>query len=112
MWKLYKSRKKKQKQIVCHEFEPNPSKDRAMHGGDNPSFWDEFIIYFYKKGHTFFLIFLSISTEVRTYWAGETLGDLQSTSRGLDPGVRYIFKTKEILNPIIRTNEQKIDALP
>jgi hypothetical protein len=26
-----------------HEIEPNPSKDRAMHEGDNPSFLDEFI---------------------------------------------------------------------
>jgi hypothetical protein len=25
-------------QIECHEIEPNPSKDRAMHEGDNPSF--------------------------------------------------------------------------
>jgi restriction endonuclease S subunit len=33
--KLYKSQKK---QILCHEIEPNPSKDRAMHEGDNPSF--------------------------------------------------------------------------
>jgi hypothetical protein len=31
------------KQILCHEIEPNPSKDRAMHEGDNPSFLDEFI---------------------------------------------------------------------
>jgi hypothetical protein len=30
-------------QTECHEIEPNPSKDRAMHEGDNPSFWDEFI---------------------------------------------------------------------
>jgi hypothetical protein len=29
--------------ILCHEIESNPSKDRAMHEGDNPSFWDEFI---------------------------------------------------------------------
>jgi hypothetical protein len=34
------------------------------------------------------LIFVFLSTEVRTYWAVETLGDLQSTSRGLDPGVK------------------------
>jgi hypothetical protein len=27
----------------CHEIEPNPSKDRAMHEGDNLSFWDEFV---------------------------------------------------------------------
>jgi hypothetical protein len=27
----------------CLEMEPNPSKDRAMHEGDNPSFSNEFI---------------------------------------------------------------------
>jgi hypothetical protein len=26
-------------QTQCHEIEPNPSKDRAMHEGDNPSFF-------------------------------------------------------------------------
>jgi hypothetical protein len=51
-----------------------------MHEGDNPSFWDEFINLLFS-----WQIFLS--TEVRTDWAVETLGDLQSTSRGLDPGV-------------------------
>jgi hypothetical protein len=25
-------------QTKCHEIEPNPSKDRAMHEGQNPSF--------------------------------------------------------------------------
>jgi hypothetical protein len=30
-------------QIPCHEIEPNPSKDRAIHEGDNPSFLDEFM---------------------------------------------------------------------
>jgi hypothetical protein len=29
--------------IDCHETKLNPSKDRAMPEGDNPSFWDEFI---------------------------------------------------------------------
>jgi hypothetical protein len=29
-------------QTECHEIEPNPSKDRAMPEGDNPSFPDEF----------------------------------------------------------------------
>jgi hypothetical protein len=28
----------KKKQILCHEIEPHPSKDRVMHEGDNPSF--------------------------------------------------------------------------
>jgi hypothetical protein len=32
LWTLYMSRKK---QILCHEIEPNLSKDRAMHEGDN-----------------------------------------------------------------------------
>jgi hypothetical protein len=39
--KKWKSRRKKAKQR--HEINPNPSKDRAMPEGDNPSFWDEFI---------------------------------------------------------------------
>jgi hypothetical protein len=29
-------------QRLCHEIELNPSKDRAIHEGDNPLFWDEF----------------------------------------------------------------------
>jgi hypothetical protein len=38
----------KKPQTLCHEIEPNPSKDRAMHEGDNFSFSDEFIeIYFF-----------------------------------------------------------------
>jgi hypothetical protein len=28
----------KKQQILCHEIEPNPWKDRAMPEGDNPSF--------------------------------------------------------------------------
>jgi hypothetical protein len=31
----------KKPNILCHEIKPIPSKDRAMHEGDNPSFWDE-----------------------------------------------------------------------
>jgi hypothetical protein len=31
-------------QTECHEIEPNPSKDRAMREGDNPSFLDEFFL--------------------------------------------------------------------
>jgi hypothetical protein len=32
--------------------------------------------------------YFEASNEVLSYWAVETLGDLQSTSRGLDPGVK------------------------
>jgi hypothetical protein len=35
--------------------------------------------------------------EVLSYWAVETLGDLQSTSRGLDPGVKCKTNTIPIL---------------
>jgi hypothetical protein len=57
-----------------------------MHEGDN-SFWDEL------KKNLFPLQFKSYSdiyasTEVLSHWAVETLGDLQSTSRGLDPGFK------------------------
>jgi hypothetical protein len=41
--KNWKSERKKSEradktQIECHEIEPNPSKDRAMHEEDNSSF--------------------------------------------------------------------------
>jgi hypothetical protein len=36
--KTVKEPKKKTQQILCQEIEPNPSKDRAMHKGGNPSF--------------------------------------------------------------------------
>jgi hypothetical protein len=53
-FKRWKSEEKKcetadKTQIECHEIDPNPSKDRAMHEGDNPSFYIEFIKF------TFFL---------------------------------------------------------
>jgi hypothetical protein len=32
------TRAEKTPQILCHEIEPNPSKERAMHEGDDPSF--------------------------------------------------------------------------
>jgi hypothetical protein len=34
---------RRKNQILCYEIERNPLKDRAMHEGDNRSFWDEFI---------------------------------------------------------------------
>jgi hypothetical protein len=36
--KIVKTVKEPKKQMLHHEIEPNPSKDRAMHEGDNPSF--------------------------------------------------------------------------
>jgi hypothetical protein len=41
---MYKSRKK---QILWHEIEPNLSKDRAMREGDDPSFWNKFIKFYF-----------------------------------------------------------------
>jgi hypothetical protein len=35
---IVKTVKEPKKQIMCQEIESNPSKDRAMHKGDNPSF--------------------------------------------------------------------------
>jgi hypothetical protein len=34
-----KKKTKQTKQILCHEVEPNSSKERAIHVGDNPSFF-------------------------------------------------------------------------
>jgi hypothetical protein len=36
--KKVKTERTDKNQIESHEIEPNPSKDRAMHEGDNPSF--------------------------------------------------------------------------
>jgi hypothetical protein len=56
-----------------NEIEPNPSKDRAMHEGDNSSFWDEFMkftLFFTVQFNSYF----KASTEVLRYWTVETLG--------------------------------------
>ena len=58
--KRVKSRKN---EILCHEIEPNPSKDRAMHEGDNPSFLDEF--YFLLDS----FIHIRISKQIPKYLA-------------------------------------------
>jgi hypothetical protein len=58
----------KKRQILCHEIEPNPLKDRAMHEGNNPSFWDESIKFTFSEKF--------YCTEVLSNWAVETLGDL------------------------------------
>jgi hypothetical protein len=43
LWKCKRVGKKTNPNILCHEIEPNSTKDRAMHERDNPSIWDEFI---------------------------------------------------------------------
>jgi hypothetical protein len=37
-----------QNQTEINEMEPNPSKDRAMHGEDNPLIWDIFFKFTLK----------------------------------------------------------------
>jgi hypothetical protein len=59
--KSVKTVKERKKEIMCHEIEPNPSKDRAMHEGDNPSFCFEFIKF------TFFLTVLFIFVLLSKY---------------------------------------------
>jgi hypothetical protein len=62
VWKLKEP--SDENQTECHEIEPNPS-DRAMHEGDNPSFWDEFT--------KFILIHIRIWKQVvLSNWAVET----------------------------------------
>jgi hypothetical protein len=61
--------------MLCHEIEPNPSKDKAMYEGDNLLLLDEF------ANLLFFLIILYIfvfyvSTEIRTYWVCRNLRGL------------------------------------
>ena len=46
LWKVYRA----EKIILCHEIEPNPSKERAMHEGDIYFLLDSFIhIRIYKQ---------------------------------------------------------------
>jgi hypothetical protein len=99
-----KTVKEPKNQILCHEIEPNPSKDRAVHEGDNPSFRDEFIkfscffVFVFFFFDSFIHIFVFLSKYRSTYiWAVESSGDLKSTSIGLDPGV----KCKEPKNQIL-----------
>jgi hypothetical protein len=57
---------KEPEKILCQEIEPNTSKHRAMHEGDDPSFRDEFMKF------TFFftvLIIFRIFKEVPKYLA-------------------------------------------
>ena len=58
--KSVKSRKN-EIHVQCHEIEPNPSKDRAMHEGDNPSFLVEFM--------KFTFIHIRISKQMPKYLA-------------------------------------------
>jgi hypothetical protein len=71
-------------QILCHEIEPNPSKDRAMNEGDNPSFWDEFIKF------SFFLtvLFIFVFSSILSYWAVWT-----RINKGVNEMLHNIHKT-------------------
>jgi hypothetical protein len=54
-------------QTDCHESEPNPSKTRAMHEEDNPSFWDEFIkFYFFLDSSIHIRILKQVSKDLAT----------------------------------------------
>jgi hypothetical protein len=54
-----KSVKSPKNQILCHEIEPNPSTERAMHEGDNLSFLDEFMKFTFYLIVLFIFVFLS-----------------------------------------------------
>jgi hypothetical protein len=70
-WKLWKSRRMKTK-TECHEIKPNPSKNRAMAEGDNPSFWDKFTFFSWQFNS---YSYSKAGTEVLSNWAVKTLGD-------------------------------------
>ena len=62
-WKSEKKKCEKSKepknQLLCREIEPNPSKDRAMHEGDNPSFLDKFMKFIFYLIILFIFVYLS-----------------------------------------------------
>jgi hypothetical protein len=51
--------KSRKYQILWHGIEPNPSKDRSMHEGDNPSFLNEFMRFTLYLIVVFIFVFLS-----------------------------------------------------
>jgi hypothetical protein len=55
--------------------------------------WSQFLFSWQLNSHPY----LEASPEVLSYRAAETLGDLQSISRGLDPGVKCKIHTIPIL---------------
>jgi hypothetical protein len=59
----------------CHKFESNPSKDRAMPEGDNPSFCDEFMKFTFFPWQFNSYSYFKASTKVLSNWAVDTLGD-------------------------------------
>jgi hypothetical protein len=77
-----KSRGENQRE--CRRMELNSLKDRAIHGGDNLLFWNVLIFSWLLNSYPYF----QACTEVHSFWAVATQGDLQSTSRGLDPWVK------------------------
>jgi hypothetical protein len=68
-----------------NEIEPNLSKDREISEGDNPSFWNEFRDFVLAVQ---FRSMFQAQKALLNDWAVETLRDLQSTSRGVNPGVK------------------------
>jgi hypothetical protein len=66
-------------------MEPNPSNDEDMHEGDIFSFWNELIIVSWPFN---FYQYFQASTDIFSYWAVENIGDLQSTGKGLEQGIK------------------------
>jgi hypothetical protein len=88
--KRYDCRDAKKNLTECHEMESNPSNDRATCIHEGWSFvlkWSYDILFLLTV--EFICIFSRKCRSTYSYWAAETLGDLQLTSRGLDPGVKY-----------------------
>jgi hypothetical protein len=115
--KSEKSERVNKNKTESRKIESNPSNDRTKHEGDNPSFIhvDEFIKFtFYfpwqfnsskMKGGGWGLTSPPISTfQVLSYWAVETLGDLQCTSNLKN----IFFNQTDILDTI--NHEEEVDS--
>jgi hypothetical protein len=80
-WKSQKTNKKTVKepsdenQRKYHKIEPNPSKDRSIHEGDNPSVWNEFKIKVTLFSTAQCIMYFKASIEVLRYWAVKICGD-------------------------------------
>jgi hypothetical protein len=82
---------------VCREMDTNPSKDTAMLVWDDPLILNEFMKLFFFLDSWIHIHICKQLQKVHSNWAAETLGDLQSTSRGFDAGVKCKMHTISIL---------------
>jgi hypothetical protein len=91
-----KKKTKNKKQILCHESEPNPSKDRTMHEGDNPLYK----FTFFLTVVLFIFVFLSkYRSHIAGNWNNIDIFDIESFG-----GIQFMnTKLQSLYEPAFQT---------